>query len=121
MFSVTPAREFNGAVTNASYCDITLRMLFLSFSFPEILEIAMKSDIVILVLTDDTDGTELPTFRLLDSDGASYTLLVNVDHRSAILLVSPSSVGDLSSSSFNLAMLLSLTSDCCCGELLTMW
>ena len=35
-----------------------------------------------------------------------------------MLLVSPSG---LSSSSFNLAMLLSLTSDCCCGELLTMW
>ena len=101
MSSVTPGRDFNDAVTDALYCDMTLRMLFLSFSFPENLEIAPKSDIVILVLTHDTDGTELLFFRMLDSDGASCTLPVKVDNRSAMLLVSPSSVNDLSSGSFN--------------------
>ena len=100
MSSVTPGRDFNDAVTNASYCDMTLRMLFLPFSFPENLEIAPRSYIVILVLTDDTDGTELPIFRLLDSDGASCTLPVNVDNISAMLLVRPS-VNDQSSTSFN--------------------
>ena len=41
---------------------ITLRMLFISFSFPEKFETAPKSVIVILVLTDvdGTDRTELP-------------------------------------------------------------
>ena len=51
MSLVTPGRDFSDAVTKASYCDMTLRMLFLSFSFPENLEIAPKSDIVILAFT----------------------------------------------------------------------
>ena len=61
---------------------------------------------------DGADGTELPTLRLLDSGGVSWTLPVRVDNKSAILLVNPSSLRDLSCNSFNITMLLSLTKDC---------
>ena len=46
-------------------------------------------DIVILVLTDgdDADGTELPTLRLLASDGGICILRVRVDNGSAMLLL----------------------------------